>query len=187
MNAFWRRALFLSFVPVAAWGATDDSDIAVAVEKDGSTIYVKADCPVKAPRAIVWDVITDYDHMPSFLPNVKQSVIRMRMGNRLQVYQKGEASRGILTVHYENLRDIELLPQNEVKSRIISGDNMPAEFTTRIEDRGGTLHIVHTGTYTPSMWVPPGIGTSLIEAETRRQYADIRNEIMRRAARASAQ
>jgi hypothetical protein len=178
------RALALLLVPLAA-SAADDRDIAVAVAKTGEGIYVKVDCPVKAPRAIVWEVLTDYDHMAAFLPNVTQSVVRMRMGNRLRVFQKGRASRGPLSISYESVRDIELSPTTEVRSRIIEGDNMPATFVTRIEERDGELHIVHTGNYTPSMWVPPGIGPALIEAETRRQYADIRNEILRRAARAS--
>jgi hypothetical protein len=65
---------------------------------------------------------------------------------------------------------------------MISGDTMPATFTTRIEAAGEKLHIVHTGTYTPSMWVPPVIGPALIEMETRKQYGEIRDEIVRRAA-----
>jgi len=120
--------------------------------------------------------------MAQFLPNVAQSVVRMRMGNRLRVYQKGRASRGPLSISYESVREIELVPASEVHSRIVEGDNMPAEFVTRIEERGDGLHIVHTGDYTPRLWVPPGIGTALIEAETRRQYGDIRNVILRRAA-----
>jgi hypothetical protein len=182
MNAS-RHALALLLFPLAAWAATDDRDIAVAAAKTGAGVYVKVDCPVKAPRSIVWDVLTDYDHMASFLPNVTQSVVRMRMGNHLRVFQKGRASRGPLTISYQSTREIELVPTTEVRSRIVEGDNMPAEFVTRIEERDGELHIVHTGSYTPNMWVPPGIGPALIEAETRRQYADIRDEILRRAAR----
>ena len=179
------RAIVLLLLPLVASAAADDSDIAVVVAKTGEGIYVKVDCPVKAPRAVVWDVLTDYDHMASFLPNVTQSVIRMRMGNRLRVYQKGRASRGPLSIAYENVREVELVPTTEVRSRIIEGDNMPAEFVTRIEERDGELHILHSGNYTPNMWVPPGIGPALIESETRRQYANIRNEVLRRAARTS--
>jgi len=180
------RPLFLAFL-LALFAATAvsaaDEDIAVEAVKDGRRIHVRVDAPVKAPRDVVWAVITDYDHMASFLPNVKESVVRTRLGNRLHVFQKGEASRGLLTIRFENLREVDLEPQTEVRSRIISGDTMPAEFKTRIEERDGVLHIVHTGSYTPDMWVPPGIGPSLIESETRRQYADIRNEILRRAGR----
>ena len=86
-----------------------------------------------------------------------------------------------LSIAFENVREIELVPRTEIRSRIVSGDTMPAEFVTRIEERGGEVHVVHTGHYTPSMWVPPGIGPALIEAETRKQYGEIRAEIVRRA------
>lgn len=174
-------ALF-ALVPMHARGAGTTDDIQVSVSKDGPTIRVAVDCPVDAPRAVAWDVLTDYDHMADFISNLNQSVVRMRLGNRMQVFQKGQASRGPLTFPFESMREIELVPQSEVRSKMISGDTMPAEFVTRLEDRRGALHIVHTGSYTPSMWVPPVIGPSLIEAETRKQYGEIRDEILRRAA-----
>lgn len=64
---------------------------------------------------------------------------------------------------------------------MVSGDAMPAEFVTGIEERGGKVHIIHTGKYTPKTWVPPGIGPMLIEDETRKQYGEIRDEIVRRS------
>jgi hypothetical protein len=78
------------------------------------------------------------------------------------------------------VRDIELVAEREVRSRMVSGDALPAEFTTRIEERGTQLHIVHTGKYTPKMWVPPVVGPMLIEDETRKQYGEIRDEVVRR-------
>ncbi|MFO1304349.1 MAG: SRPBCC family protein [Burkholderiales bacterium] len=173
-------AVALAFACSAA-AAADDSDIAVDVRKDGPTIHVKVDCPVKAPPAAAWQVLTDYEGMPRFISTVTDSTVRMRMGNRLQVVQKGTASRGPLSYSFRNLREIELLPQTEIRSKIVEGDTMPAAFVTRLEKRGGTTHIVHTGSYTPSTWVPPGLGPMLIEAETRKQYGEIRAEILRRA------
>jgi hypothetical protein len=173
--------LLPALFPLAVWSAGDTSDIVVRVQKDGATISVDVDCPVVAERAVAWEVLTDYDGMAKFISNLEQSVVRIRTGSRLMVYQKGKASRGPLTFPFENVRDIELIPEREVRSRMISGDAMPAEFTTRIETRGTTLHIVHTGKYTPKTWVPPVIGPVLIEDETRKQYGEIRDEIVRRS------
>lgn len=170
----------LTAQPAAA--ASDDSDIAVRVTKDGPTIHVAVDCPVSVPRAVAWEVLTDYEHMPRFVTNLQESVVRMHMGNRMQVFQRGKASRGPLSISFENLREVDLVPQSEIRSKMISGETMPAEFTTRIEERGGTIHVMHTGKYTPSMWVPPVVGPSLIEAETRKQYGELRGEMLRRAA-----
>jgi len=175
-------AALVAWRPVDARAAGDTSDIVVHARKDGATITVEVDCPVNAPRAVVWDVLTDYDHMAKFISNLEVSAVRMRMGDRLQVHQKGKASRGPLTFPFESVREIEFVPQTEIRSRMVSGDTMPASFTTRIETAGNQLHIVHTGTYTPSIWVPPVVGPALIEMETRRQYGEIRDEIVRRAA-----
>ena len=171
----------VAWPPADARAAADTSDIVVHARKDGATITVEVACPVDAPRAVVWDVLTDYDRMPKFIANLEGSAVRMRMGDRLQVHQKGRASRGPLTFPFESVREIELIPQTEIRSKMISGDTMPASFTTRIEVAGNRLHIVHTGTYTPSIWVPPVVGPALIEMETRKQYGEIRDEIVRRA------
>ena len=161
--------------------AADDADIAVEVRKDGATIHVKVDCPVNAPAAIAWQVLTDYDRMARFVSNLTESTVRMHMGNRMQVLQKGSASRGPLSYSFQNVREIELEPPTEIRSKIVAGDTMPAAFVTRIEERGGVTHVLHTGSYTPSTSVPPGLGPMLIEAETRKQYGEIRAEILRRA------
>ena len=145
----------LALLPFVAWSAGDTSDIVVRVQKDGPVISVEVDSPVAAQRATVWEVLTDYDNMPKFISNLEQSVVRLRSANRLIVYQKGKASRGPLTFPFENVREIELVPEREIRSHMTSGDAMPAEFTTKIEERSGKLYIVHTGKYTPKTWIPP--------------------------------
>ena len=182
-SIFFRGCAFVlaALLPLVVWSAGDTSDIVVRVQKDGATIIVDVDCPVAAEREVAWEVLTDYDGMAKFISNLEQSVVRIRTGSRLMVYQKGKASRGPLTFPFENVRDIELIPEREIRSRMTSGDAMPAEFTTRIESRGTQLHIVHAGKYTPKMWVPPVIGPVLIEDETRKQYGEIRDEIIRRS------
>ncbi len=92
---------------------------------------------------------------------------RERDGDRLIVYQKGKAKRGPLTFAFENVREIHLVPYREIRSRLISGDLKTSEFTTRIVDEGGVLHIVNSGRYTPKISVPPLIGPALIEADAQ--------------------
>lgn len=160
--------------------STDDSDIMVHVTKNGPTISVDVDCPVKAPLAVVWDVLVDYDHMARFISNLETSIVRERDGDRLIVYQKGKARRGPLTLAFENEREINLYAYREIHSRLISGDLKASEFITRIVDEGDYLRIVNRGRYAPKLWVPPLIGPAIIEAETRKQFGEIRAEILRR-------
>jgi len=175
-------AATLALLPLPASSApADDSDIAVHVVKDGPEISVVVDFAVDAPANVAWDVPTDYVHMADFVSNVEASRIQQRDGDRLQVYQKGKATRGPLTFGFENVRAVELVPQKAIHSRMISGDLKASEFSTRIVAGGGQVRIVNQGRYTPKIWVPPVIGPALIEAETRKQFGEIRAEMLRRS------
>jgi hypothetical protein len=185
------RSAVLGLVAFAAFHVdaqpTDPAaDIAVEVRHVGEEVFVRVDCPVRAPHAIVWEVLTDYDHMSSFVTNLKVSELRSRDGDTLQVFQRGNAQRGLLTFSFENLREIRLVPQQEIRSRLISGTLKSSEFTTRVVDDGNEVHILNSGRFVPEVWVPPIIGPAVIEAETRKQFEEIRGEILRRAAAARA-
>jgi hypothetical protein len=175
-------ALFLVALPAFAAQAAVDDDIQVRVKKDGAEIVVDIDCPVRAPIAVAWEVLTDYDHMAAFISNLESSIVQARDGLKLVVYQRGKAARGPLTFTFESVREIELVPFEEIRSQIIAGNMKASVFTTRLVNDGALLHIINSGRYTPNIWVPPIIGPALIEAETRKQYGEIRTEIMRRSA-----
>jgi len=157
------------------------SDIVVHVKKDGATIIVDVEMAVQVPPLAAWDVLTDYDHMAQFVTNVQSSKITDRNGNTLVVAQKSGTSFGLLKFSFDNVREVELVPHSEVRSKLISGDMKASAFTTRImSDGGGGARVFNHGEFVPTMWVPPVIGTVFLEAETRRQFHELRNEMMRR-------
>jgi polyketide cyclase/dehydrase/lipid transport protein len=183
----WLLACCGATVAVFASAAAPDEDIVVHAKKDGAEIVVEVDCPVRAPVLTVWDVLTDYDNMSRFISNLQYSAIQGRVDNVLKVRQYGRATRGPLTITFDNVREVELRPFTEVRSRLISGDLKASAFTTRLVDVDGLVHIVNSGRYTPKLWVPPLIGPALIEAETRKQFGEIRTEILRRSERRAAE
>ncbi len=126
--------------------------------------------------------MTDYDHMAKFVTNLEQSKVISRTGDTLTVFQKGTATRGPLTFSFENVREIVLTPYREIRSRMISGDLESSEFTTKVMESNGFARITNHGQFVPKIWVPPVIGPSLIAAETRRQFGQMRAEILRRKA-----
>src|ERR1700676_3431572 len=160
--------------------AQDASDIVVHVKKNGATIIVDVEMMVQAPALATWDVLTDYDHMAQFVANVQSSKITDRKGNTLVVAQKSGTSFGLLKFSFDNVREVELVPHSEIRSNLISGDMKASAFTTRIASDGGGAGVFNHGEFVPTMWVPPVIGTAFLEAETRRQFHELRNEMMRR-------
>ncbi len=191
--ARWSACLFcwLIAAPFLAASASpaapqDSRDIVVRVQKKGEWVIVDVDFPVDASVLEAWNVMTDYDNMSKFISNLVSSKIIGREGNTLSVEQKGRASRGPLTISFENVREIVLTPPREVHSRLVSGDLKASEFTTRVIDRGAFTQIINHGEFIPNIWVPPVIGPALIEAETRKQFQELRLEILRRKAETAA-
>jgi hypothetical protein len=178
---------FLCALPLALPAFTPNGDIVVNVRKEGAGVAIDVVCPVDAPWQIVWDVMTDYAHMPEFISNIQYSVVEEQNGNILHVRQKGKASRGPITLSYEMLREVELVPESEIRSRLISGDLKSSDFVTKIVQAGDHIDIVNNGRYVPKMWVPPVIGPAMIEAETQKQFGEFRAEILRRSAMARPQ
>ena len=169
-------------LPLFAVATAPNGDIVVTVRKDGPGVAIDVDCPVDAPRPVVWAVLTDYAGMPQFISNIRYSVVEETRGNVLHVRQKGLASRGPLTLKFDMLREVELVPQSEIRSRLIRGDLESSDFVTRIVQGQDAIHIVNNGRYVPKVWVPPVLVPAMIEAETRKQFGEFRAEILRRSA-----
>lgn len=156
----------------------------VVVQTRSGNVVIDVTARVHAKREVVWAVLTDYDHMAEFLTTLKASSILVRRGNQMEVAQTGEARRGFLHFTFSTVRSVELVPDREIRSQLISGDFKSYEFTTRITDAAdGTITIVHHGEYEPKTWVPPVVGPALIEEETRKQYAELMAEISRRGSK----
>jgi hypothetical protein len=181
-----RAAVALALICAPALAQPDERDVAVHIQRDGPRIIVDVRLPVAATALETWAVATDYDHMASFVSNLESSRILTRVGNVLTIEQKGKASRGPLSFAFQNVREIVLTPPREIRSRLVSGDLEASEFTTRVIDHGESSEIVNHGEFIPKVWVPPIIGPAVIEAETRKQFAELRAEVLRRKAESLA-
>lgn len=154
--------------------------IDVRVEMRGEQVVVDVQAMVAAKPADAWSVLTDYEHMARFVSALKSSSVVSRNGNALEVEQTGEAKVGFMSFSFYSLRAVQLTPEKEIRSQLIRGDFKSYEFSTRIAESGAGTLIIHHGEYVPNRWVPPGVGPSLIKAQTSKQYAELVAEILAR-------
>ena len=172
-------ALLLMFAATAAFA----QPIAVKVQTHGERVIVDVTANVAARREIVWDALTDYDHMPEFVTNLKSSTVLKRQGNQLVVEQAGEAKRAFLHFSFSTIRSVELTPGSEIRSHLVRRDFKSYEFTTRLNGEAiGPTTIEHHGEYLPNAWVPTVVWPAMIETETRSQYTQLIAEMLRRTA-----
>src|SRR5438034_3808945 len=158
----------------------DSRDIAVAIRRDADAIDVDVDLRVEATPQQVWDVLTDYGHMAEFVSNVAMSRIVRRAEEKLEVAETSRLTFGPFEFTFDNVREIEFVPLREIRSKVVSGDMKASAFMTRLAAEGGETRITNRGRFIPSRWIPPLIGTAVLETETRKQFAEFRAEILRR-------
>ena len=158
----------------------DTHDIAVTIDRNGDRFAVKVGLAVDATPEEVFAVLTDYDDMARFVSNVLESRIIRRDGNKITVEQKSRLTLGPIHFDFANVRDVELVPFREVHSRVTEGDMQGSSFTTTLAAHGAQTWIDNRGSFVSNRWIPPIIGTTLLEAETRKQFRELRNEILHR-------
>jgi ribosome-associated toxin RatA of RatAB toxin-antitoxin module len=172
------------FAVAATADAVQDQETEIQIKKSGETLIVDVNLSVPASPHETWDVLTDYDHMAQFLPNLQFSKIIEAAGNKILVSQKGQVTYGPLSFSFDSVREVVLTPYSEIRSQVISGSIKQASGTTRLLPDGEETRIVHHSESVPGIWVPPLIGKKIIASEIRQQYGEMRKEIMRRKAAA---
>jgi hypothetical protein len=183
-----RAAAMLCLFAVAAWAgpaaATSggDQDIAVKVRKERSQYEIDFEFTVRATIEQTWNVLADFEHMAQILSNMDSSRIVSRDGNRIMVAQTSHGKVGLIHVSVDGLREIVLTPPTEIRSHLIKGDLKASDFTTELHDEGAVTRITGHGKLVVAAWVGLALGADRVAAQTRQQYQELRDEILRRKA-----
>jgi hypothetical protein len=67
------------------------ADISMRAARGGDVPQVEAGAELECTIARAWQVLTDYDRLARFIPNLQVSRIVSRQGDNIVVEQKGEA------------------------------------------------------------------------------------------------
>lgn len=180
-------ALASGFTEPAMADPVQEHEPAIRIKKSGDTVIVDVTLFVPATPHESWAVLTDYDRMAQFLPNLQFSKIVETAGNKIQVSQKGNVTYGLLSFSFDSVREVVLTPYREIRSHVLSGSIKQAHGTTQLVPEGEGTRIVHHSESIPGIWVPPIIGKKIIESEIREQYSEMLKEILRRKAAAPQQ
>jgi carbon monoxide dehydrogenase subunit G len=174
------RAAFVLAIGLLAPAASADGGTRVEVVKQGEVYVVDAALDVAVPIAEAFAVLTDFDRMARFVPNLTESRVRSREGSRVWVEQKGVARFGLLRFPFDSVREIDLAPDESVRSRQLSGAARAALSLTRFSATGASTQIRYHAEVDPGFWLPAWISRRLIEHEVRAQFDAIAAEMLRR-------
>ena len=166
----------------AAPGASAALDIQVAVQRRGDLLVVDAAlvAPVSQPEA--WAVLTDFNAMSRFVPNLESSRIAQREGDRLRVEQRGIARWGPLAHSFSMVRNIELQPMSQVRSESVDGSLKQVKSLTRFTTVAGGTEIRHHIEFGVDTWMPDLLVEPFLRHEVREQFEAVVDEMLRRRA-----
>lgn len=174
-------ALTLCVCAVSAGAASAyAADMAITVARNGELVVVDAGFDVPVTPRQAWQVLTDYEHMTRFMPNLASSTVLARDENTLRVSQNGRIPFGPFWLSFEYVRAIDLMPYREIRSHAVGGSLKKGEVVTRLEEHGAGTHVLYHSELVPAIWVPFGIGSMFVRQNIGEQLAGLRNEMMRR-------
>jgi carbon monoxide dehydrogenase subunit G len=172
-------------LPALAAQADPLQELRVEVVRDHGVFQVSAAFPVAADANTAWAVLTDYDHLAEFVPDLETSRVVSAAGEPLRVAQRGRAGFAFLHFDIDVVLAVDATPMERLRFQEAGGSlrQMRGEWRLVPSAAGVTVH--YTAQIEPGFWVPPLIGTALVRRDVRRQLAALAAEMHKRHAAAA--
>jgi ribosome-associated toxin RatA of RatAB toxin-antitoxin module len=145
-------------------------------DQEGQHMYeVDATGTVAAPLPKVWRILTGYERMAEFVPDMESCKVLSRTGNEVIIEQFGVARFLFMskTIHLI-VRAIEQ-PMSSIDISLISGDMKHYESHWElipVPETGGTK-IVYKGRLMPNFYVPGILGSKMIRGDIERMMSAV--------------
>ena len=179
----WRNGL-AALACVAAVGAIAQNkgpvrSFDIVKNNDGYVANVVMFAPV-AP-AIAWNVLTDFDNMQKWVPNVRESRIAARDGNAVTVEQKGVAKLGLLSFSFTSARKMELDPQKSILSTQVAGSMRRLVSLMKLSPDGAGTRLDYKLEIEPAGLAATVMSKEFLQHEVTEQFTAIVGEMVKRA------
>ncbi|KAG2533975.1 hypothetical protein PVAP13_9NG198200 [Panicum virgatum] len=106
------------------------------LEHEGAHRCVFASITVKAPVREVWNVLTAYENLPEFVPNLAISRIVLRENNKVRLMQEGCKGLLYMVLHARVVMDLREKLEQEISFEQVEGDFYSFKGKWRFEQLG---------------------------------------------------
>ena len=165
-------------LPLHAWA----QEIDFAIERKGEYITVNASVRMQVDARVAWEVLSDYDNLAQFIPDMKSSRVVSRDGNRVLVEQKGEFGFFFYRQPVDVMLEVVEDPMRRIDARRISGNIRDLETRYELEASDAGVKLDYTGRFIPEFSVPPLFGMPMVRRIVERRFRAMVEEIARRDA-----
>ena len=147
------------------------------------SITIRAFVDVPVDGRLAWTVLTDYDRLADFVPDMHISRRISKPGEPPRVHQRGEKTWLVLDTPFEVVLLMHETPYTRIHFRQLSGTLKDMYGEWRLLPLAGGVRVAYTARLEPGLLSPrvPGDGW-LIEVDIQRMLEAIAHEMMRRRA-----
>jgi hypothetical protein len=173
--------------PLFAAAETVRAELAeVTIDYHDGSYFGSLSLVVAASPQVAIEVLTDFDHMAEFVPNLRSSRLLGRSGNVFRVAQQGRADFGPFSFAFESERQIELFPEGRIVAHRLAGSPKAMHSEMRVTATPGGTRLDYHLEMLPDHWFPSGIGTHFMRHELAEQLLSMGREMERRQKARSA-
>lgn len=173
--------LIVSTVFAAAAAGTTHIDASMTLQG----IAVTARARIDAARAVIWQTLTDYDHLAAFIPGMTTSRTLTRCGNSAVVAQTGDAGASLFSYPIDIVVEADEQPQSDIAVRILSGNLRTYQGGYRLEpvaDADDSFILTWSGVVEPDINLPGFITSWVLRQTLEDEFRAMLAEIGRRQA-----
>lgn len=158
---------------------TDTPKLQVTVKRimqDSLHMYeIDASGTVQAPLPTVWRILTGYDRMEEFVPDLISCRVLSRNGNEVIIEQFGNARFLFMSRSIHLIVRATEQPMSSIDIALISGDMKHYESRWElvpVPETGGT-RVVYSGRIMPNFYVPGILGTNIIRGDIEKMMGAV--------------
>jgi hypothetical protein len=178
----WTQRLFLTWVLAGGMALAAESPIrSIEVVRAADDAYV-ANLVMFAPvpAGLAWKVLTDFEHMPDWVPNLRESKVIERDGNAMTIEQRGVAKFGIASFPYVSVRQIVLDPERTVHAKQLKGSMRRVESLMKLSADGNGTQLQYHLEMVPTGLASAVMSEDFVRNELTEQFTAIIGEMVRR-------
>ncbi len=130
--------------------------------------------------ATAWAVLTDYNRLAEFVPDMQSSRVVSAPGEPMLLEQRGEGGLLFFRVPVTVVLEIHEFPFERIAFRAVSGNMRRMQGQWLLRREGGMLLLGYEAELEPDFWVPAWIGDRVMRANVEKQVTGVVREVQRR-------
>lgn len=173
--------LLLGLMAGSAESVAADPGLRVNADTTFGVITIDAEMLVPADARTAWAVLTDYNNLASFVPEMKSSRVTSQPGQPKRVEQHGKSGMLSFFTPEHIVLQMDEMPPERIRFNKVAGDVRSMRGEWLIIGNGNPVKVLYRARIVPKVPLPPLLGATMIEMDVESKLAAIRREIARRA------